>query len=701
MPPPSLQSIPPEITIQITEYLGIKDLDSLVRVSHQFHSLLSSQLYTLGALWSPDQKGGNDTLPPLAWCLRNSHRNAATELLLKRANPALLGGGTTAIHEAVQRDYVDELRLMLDRPCCIKNLRNGLDETPLMTAARLGQEACARALLDSEQGGNLIDALQVAVSQSQEAIVRLILGCIAAPFNFKDDELTVLLSSAVKKSHAGILRRLLTFAATTFVEFDINKATDELVRHARDKACIDVLFRFGADINYRASWGWTFLHETILSRNCEAAAHLLDRGADIDAVDTGGTTPLMFAAYIADGEEIAQLLIDRGANIETTDRDGLNAMHNAASRGKTHMVELLHRAGLSVRALSGDEGWTALHYASLAGSEDSVRYLVDAGADISAVDSNGQTALHVAIMADSTDVAQVLILAGAPLDVTDLHFKTPLHYAVEGKNMYLIQLLLEALEKVGSDLSRRDPFIKWLPMQHPDGTTSYWNAGSVLHDAVANGQEKIAEPLLSKQRNIHSRDIYGRTVLDWTPGHKPSLREKILSYCGDHPQTTDPKQQTATLRQSTTTLVTNLLLFPDMLTQNKPQYQHHLYTLGKCLLYLNDESAARTAFALQAQCDPPKPQTRENAKYANIVCTRCRVCPSVDHGRWVCTVCPQIDLCDVCAETYRNFLVVGEACVSHRMVEVRGQDWDALKRVDGRGLVCREWLEGLIELYGD
>jgi ankyrin repeat protein len=417
-------------------------------------------------------------------------------------------------------------------------------------------------------------------------------------------------------------------------------------------------------------------------------------GADIDAVDMGGSTPLMLAAQIAE-ERIARVLIDRGAKLDMVDQNGLNAMHMAASHGLTSMVELLGRAGLSVCAVTGD-GWTVLHYASSSArrAEDTVKYLLDAGADISPTDSVGQTPLHTAIRANNTNAARVLIAAGAPLNVADYGFKTPLQYAVDNENIYSIQDLLEKLQKQG-DLCTPNQLIKWFPKQHVDGTTTYWNAGSVLHDAVANGQEQIAELLLSNQRDIHFQDLYGRTALDWTPALNPKLRHKILRHWGTYPQDLDPRQQTEILKRSVTTLANNILLSLSMPTQRKTVYQHYLYTLGKCLLYLDDEDNARSAFALQGA-----PRDRDSAKYEGVTCKRCRRCPTVEGGRWVCKSCPRVDLCYVCAWHYAEFCAVGMACVAHQMLEVRAVNQDGLEiGEDGELIVGKEWLEGLITLY--
>ncbi|KAL2821189.1 ankyrin repeat-containing domain protein [Aspergillus granulosus] len=627
MPPPSLGSIPPEVIVQIAESLPTKDLNSLVQVSLQFQSLLSSHLYALGASWMSDLEE-DEAITPLAWCVRNGHRAVAVKLLLKNANPFLAAGGTTAVHEAVEQDYVDELQLMLDRPYDNKDLKNDLNETPLMTAARLGREACARTLLGCGVRGDLYSALRVAVGKSQESIVRLILSSIPAGFKFQDNELHSFLLRAVSIGHAGILRQLLSFAVVANSGFDVNSAAYVHIPYANDVACIDPFFEYGADINFRAELDWTFLHCAVSARNYEAVVHLIGMGADVNAVDIGGGTPLQYAS-------------------------------------------------------------------STCPAEGTIKCLLEAGADLSATDSDGETSLHSAIRAGNTNIAQILIAAGAPLNVADHSFKTPLQYAVDKNDMRVIQLLVEELQKEESALGIPNPLINWFPKQHVDGTTTYWNAGSALHDAVANGQEQVAELLLSKQRDIHFQDLYGRTALDWTPAHILTLRHKILQHWGNRPQDPDPTQQSKTLKRSITILANNLLLSLSIPTQNKTVFRHHLYTLGKCLLYLDNEEAARTAFALQGDH-----HDHRAAKYAYVTCNRCRQCPTVDRGWWICKTCPQIDLCDVCARHYADFLSVGGACVAHQMLQVKKEDQEGLEiGQDGELSVGKDWLQGLVVLY--
>lgn len=53
-------------------------------------------------------------------------------------------------------------------------------------------------------------------------------------------------------------------------------------------------------------------------------------------------------------------------------------------------------------------GWTALHYAAKFGSLESVRVLVQAGASLTQMNSQGQTALKIARVAKKANVENYL-----------------------------------------------------------------------------------------------------------------------------------------------------------------------------------------------------------------------------------------------------------------------------------------------------
>ena len=58
--------------------------------------------------------------------------------------------------------------------------------------------------------------------------------------------------------------------------------------------------------------GWTTLHLAVKKNALEVVELLIERGADLNAKDSDGATPLMHAGR---GKLLAQLLIENGAEI--------------------------------------------------------------------------------------------------------------------------------------------------------------------------------------------------------------------------------------------------------------------------------------------------------------------------------------------------------------------------------------------------
>lgn len=161
--------------------------------------------------------------------------------------------------------------------------------------------------------------------------------------------------------------------------------------------------------------------------SAETAGVLLDQGARLDTRDCEGNTPL--SAAIGRGERcrrLAEYLIDRGA---PADPCQLAALGRTDQLGRLHldnagMVEFEGKIG--VHAVVG----TPLHAAVQHGQVDTVRALLDWGADVNARADSGQTPLH--LCADR-GIAEMLVDAGAdPGAKDDEHGTTPLVWARVG-----------------------------------------------------------------------------------------------------------------------------------------------------------------------------------------------------------------------------------------------------------------------------
>ncbi len=144
---------------------------------------------------------------------------------------------------------------------------------------------------------------------------------------------------------------------------------------------------------------------------------LLDSGADIEARDEAGDTPLMRAASYGQTETF-KFLLERGAKVNVRDKGGMTPLIAAAcscaiaTMNSTYdIMKILLEKGANVNARTRD-GETALMMA--AGSPDaaaSVKLLLGKGADPMAKDNQGKTAMTFA--KDNWDPEKVRLLKRA------------------------------------------------------------------------------------------------------------------------------------------------------------------------------------------------------------------------------------------------------------------------------------------------
>lgn len=131
----------------------------------------------------------------------------------------------------------------------------------------------------------------------------------------------------------------------------------------------------------------------------ENVRRLIEAGADLETrAQDNKCTPILLAAQKG-MYEISRLLIEAGSDIEAKDFHGRTPLIVSFSPeyqyGYTDVTRLLIESGANIDA-SSKSGWTALHYAALAGGMRTVRFLIENGADINFVDEAGRTPWDIA-----------------------------------------------------------------------------------------------------------------------------------------------------------------------------------------------------------------------------------------------------------------------------------------------------------------
>lgn len=154
-------------------------------------------------------------------------------------------------------------------------------------------------------------------------------------------------------------------------------------------------------------------------------------------------TALMKAVQANDVARVKKLIAEH-ADVDELDPNGDAPLVMAAYLGHDEIVRLLLDAGADVGAVDPSMHATALHAAAYAGRTGSARLLIEGGVDINRQGPrNGYTALHDAIWENHADTARVIIDAGADLTLKSHSGETPLDFA-RTKHRREIVAMLEA-----------------------------------------------------------------------------------------------------------------------------------------------------------------------------------------------------------------------------------------------------------------
>jgi uncharacterized protein len=226
---------------------------------------------------------------------------------------------------------------------------------------------------------------------------------------------------------------------------------------------LKLLLDRGADPNAKNAFGATPLMWA--AGDIEKVQLLLGKGADVNARSNIGRTPLLIAVLYDGSFEVARLLIEKGADATARDKLGFTVLEGAAQGNDTATLRLVLAHGADVKAKDG-VGTTALMAAARNGNAETVKLLLANGSDVNAVtvDSfemvkNGPIALGLftplvsALPYGGFDTARLLVDAGANVNAADTRGMTPLMLAVSSDRPD--PRIIRLLRSKGADLSAK------------------------------------------------------------------------------------------------------------------------------------------------------------------------------------------------------------------------------------------------------
>jgi ankyrin repeat protein len=347
------------------------------------------------------------------------HLEIARKLLrleLDAEDDSVDDGGSTPLQCASDFGSLDEVaRLLLEHGADV-HVRDKSGNTPLHFTATCGHREVARKLLQlntaddsrDDEGstphhcasdlGSLDKVARLLLDYGADVQVRDNSGAGNTPLHF-----------ATTCSHLEVTRKLLK------LNVEVNYKGSTPLPRAPDMGSLDevaqLLLDHGADVHARDKSGNTPLHLAATCGHLEVVRKLLKLNAEVNSRDDEGSTPLLLASEYGHAGFL-RLLLDHNADVHVRDRDGNTPLHRAAFRCQLEVARILLTRDVEVDAQNA-RGSTPLHLTAgirALARKDTVKLLLDHGADVHARNINGQTASEACLRQSGSQTSSQRLL---------------------------------------------------------------------------------------------------------------------------------------------------------------------------------------------------------------------------------------------------------------------------------------------------
>ena len=189
------------------------------------------------------------------------------------------------------------------------------------------------------------------------------------------------------------------------------------------------------------------LHRAAHDGDVEAIRQLV-QGKDLEVRDRGGRTPLHVAAF-ASQDDAVRALADGGADLNALDNDAYDIVTIAAVANDLELVELALELGASAGNVTSPYDGTALIAAAHLGHHEVVKRLIAGGAPIDHINNLGWTALIEAVILgdggpDHIETIRALVEGGADKSIADRQGVTPLEHARMRNFVEMIEVMMRS-----------------------------------------------------------------------------------------------------------------------------------------------------------------------------------------------------------------------------------------------------------------
>ncbi|WP_296706716.1 ankyrin repeat domain-containing protein [Treponema sp. UBA7570] len=445
--------------------------------------------------------------------------------------------GQTPLHFATILGHTGIVNYFLNEktPVRISDILQAQDiagSTPLHEAVRYGRVEIAKILLDAGAKVDALDAvgkspfLLIIPAEKQLEMYNVLLSAnadVTQKDMYGDTVLHVCTMAAVK---TDVLSVLINHGAP--VNERNKKGVTPLSLAIEKNNTEHVIFyaRAGADINAEDMEGNTPLTRALESPSIDMLKTLITP-QNVLSKDSAGNTPLHIALIKGSSFGYIKFLVETGADVNARNKDGDSVLFLAVRKNKKDVGDLLlsknadifasnteNNSPLRIALAQGGEvqdwlitsqtlnasdgsGNTPLHYACEWKLDEAVSALIQKGANVNAVNANGESALFAAVKADSSSTINILVENGIITDtrsnLTRDHLgNTPLHYAVKWNSLQAAQSVIS----LGFDVNS----------QNLSGKTA-------LSDCCRSDKRQMAVLLIQNGANVNSTDVTGRSVL--------------------------------------------------------------------------------------------------------------------------------------------------------------------------------------------